>query len=384
MHIHSHTSVGRGLTLATMAASLALATMAATGCSSKSEASAPTSTAPQAAKLAPGQVRLQPASLKMLDIVSLSQSGAAQTVSMPARVAFQDDKVTAVAIPVEGRVVSVQVQVGDKVQAGDTLATLVSPEALRIRYEVDAARTAKDSAAVEEQRQRAMVAKGVGVEMELRAAQSKLRETAQELARAQGAAALLGAGSGDKMVLRAPRSGVIAERNAMPGAAAESGAALFLVGDPGAMRIVADAFEGDLAGIRVGADTHVTVQQLAVKSDGVVRNIGAVLDKESRRATVLIDLKAQPAGLRPGMQASVEIPLAATQQMLIPVTAVLIKDGDRQQVFVQVDDGVFEARPVVLGQPLRGMVPVQSGLQAGDKIVVRGGLLLDGAASQML
>ena len=51
---------------------------------------------------------------------------------------------------------------------------------------------------------------------------------------------------------------------------------------------------------------------------------------------------------------------------------------------VQVDDGVFEARNVTLGQPLRGMVPVQSGLKAGDKIVVRGGLLLDGAASQML
>ncbi|WP_312416853.1 efflux RND transporter periplasmic adaptor subunit [Comamonas sp.] len=378
---NSHT--GRGLVWATTAASLVLAL---SGCSGRSDAAAPEaqSDRAKAAALAPGQVRLQPASLKMLDIVSLSQSGAAQTVAMPARVAFQDDKVAAVAIPVEGRVVTVNVQVGDKVQLGDTLATLVSPEALRIRYEVEAARTAKELAVVEEQRQRTMLAKGVGVEMELRAAQSKLRETSQELARAQGVAALLGSGSGDKIVLRAPRAGVIAERHAVPGAAAESGAALFLVGDPGAMRIVADAFEGDLAGIHLGADAVVKVQQLAVDTQGTVRNIGAVLDKESRRATVLIDLKAQPAGLRPGMQASVEIPLAATQQMLIPVTAVLIKDGDRSLVFVQAGDAVFEARTVVLGQPLRGMVPVQSGLQAGDRIVVRGGLLLDGAASQML
>ncbi|TDS83226.1 efflux RND transporter periplasmic adaptor subunit [Comamonas sp. JUb58] len=378
-----NSNTGRALVWATTAASLVLAL---SGCSGRSDAAAPEAQADRAkaAALAPGQVRLQPASLKMLDIVSLSQSGAAQTVAMPARVAFQDDKVAAVAIPVEGRVVSVNVQVGDKVQAGATLATLVSPEALRIRYEVEAARTAKELAAVEEQRQRTMLAKGVGVEMELRAAQSKLRETAQELARAQGVAALLGSGSGDKIVLRAPRAGVIAERNALPGAAAESGAALFLVGDPGAMRIVADAFEGDLAGIHLGADAVVKVQQLAVATQGTVRNIGAVLDKESRRATVLIDLKMQPAGLRPGMQASVEIPLAATQQMLIPVTAVLIKDGDRSLVFVQAEDAVFEARTVVLGQPLRGMVPVQSGLQAGDRIVVRGGLLLDGAASQML
>ena len=378
-----NSNTGRGLVWVTTAASMALAL---SGCSGRNDAAAQEADAsrPKAAALAPGQVRLQPASLKMLDIVSLTQSGAAQTVAMPARVAFQDDKVAAVAIPVEGRVVSVNVQVGDKVQAGDTLATLVSPEALRIRYEVEAARTARELAVVEEQRQRTMVAKGVGVEMELRAAQSKLRETSQELARAQGVAALLGTGSGDKIVLRAPRAGVIAERNAVPGAAAESGAALFLVGDPGAMRIVADAFEGDLAGIHVGADAVVKVQQLALATQGTVRNIGAVLDKESRRATVLIDMKTQAPGLRPGMQASVEIPLAATQQMLIPVTAVLIKDGDRSLVFVQVDEGVFEARTVVLGQPLRGMVPVQSGLKAGDRIVVRGGLLLDGAASQML
>ena len=378
MHFHFY-STRQGLALAAVAAGLALA-----GCGGKQDAAAQEASLPKAAALAPSQVRLQPASLKMLEVVSLSQSGAAQTTAMPARVAFQDDKVTAVAIPVEGRVVSVNVQVGDKVQTGDTLATLVSPDALCIRYEVDAARTAKDLAAVEEQRQRTMVAKGVGVEMELRAAQSKLRETSQELARAQGAAALLGAGTGDRIVLRAPRAGVIAERNAMPGAAADNGAALFLVGDPGAMRIVADAFEGDLAGIRIGADAVVKVQQLAVTAPGTVRNIGAVLDKESRRATVLIDLKEQLTGLRPGMQASVEIPLAATQQMLIPVTAVLIKDGDRSLVYVQVDEGLFEARNVVLGQPLRGMVPVQSGLKAGDKIVVRGGLLLDGAASQML
>ena len=44
----------------------------------------------------------------------------------------------------------------------------------------------------------------------------------------------------------------------------------------------------------------------------------------------------------------------------------------------------FEARTVVLGRPSRGMVPVVSGLKSGEKIVVRGGLLLDGAASQLL
>ena len=53
-----------------------------------------------------------------------------------------------------------------------------------------------------------------------------------------------------------------------------------------------------------------------------------------------------------------------------------------QAVFAQ--DRTFEARTVQLGRPTRGMVPVISGLKPGEKIVVKGGLLLDGAANQLL
>ena len=51
---------------------------------------------------------------------------------------------------------------------------------------------------------------------------------------------------------------------------------------------------------------------------------------------------------------------------------------------LQHENNQFEARVVTLGRPSRGMVPVISGLKVGEKIVVRGGLLLDGAASQLL
>ena len=84
------------------------------------------------------------------------------------------------------------------------------------------------------------------------------------------------------------------------------------------------------------------------------------------------------------MQARVGLQVSNEHEMLIPVTAVLIKDESRSIVFVQTGELQFEARTVVLGRPSRGMVPVVSGLKSGEKIVVRGGLLLDGAASQLL
>ncbi|WP_460478876.1 efflux RND transporter periplasmic adaptor subunit [Comamonas humi] len=380
----------RGLAARHMLLALVSA-VAVAGCNDQGKNEAPKDEAAaagkQAAELPPGQLQLKPEAQKMLQIATLGGEGSTQTASVPARVAFQEDKVAAATLPVEARVVSVQAHVGDIVKAGDELATLVSPEALRMRYEVDAARTAKELAAIEAQRQRVMMDKGVGVEIELRAAQSKLRETSQELARAQGTAALLGSGSGDKIVLRATRAGVVAERNAVPGASADAGSALFLIGDPRAMGVVAEVFEGDLGQVRPGTAVKVEVPQLSATLAGKVRYVGAALDKESRRAPVYVELNEQRPELRTGMQARVELPVgeqAAQAPLLVPISAIIIKDGNRSVVFVQVADDRFEARDVRLGRPLHGMVPVLDGLKGGDKIVVRGGLLLDGAASQLL
>ena len=331
-----------------------------------------------------GFIHVKPESVKMLDIAAVADPQGVQMAWAPAHVAFVEDRVASVSVPVSARVQTVSAHVGDMVKAGDLLATLVSPDALRTRYDVAAAKTAHDVAVVEAQRQQTMVDKGVGVEVDLRAAQAKVRETSQELGRAQGTAALLGSGGGDRIELRAPRVGIVAERKAVVGTSAEPGAALFTIGDPQAMNVVAEVFESDLPGILVGSSVQVEVPQLPKPLKGTVRYLGATLDKESRRAAVVVALSEQNPVLRPGMQAKVGVQLSNLQEMLIPVSAVLIKDESHSVVYVQHENSQFEARVVTLGRPSRGLVPVISGLKVGEKIVVRGGLLLDGAASQLL
>lgn len=361
-------------------AALAIATVLA-GC----DVSRATEEKQTLAELLPkGFIHVKPESVKMLDIAAVADLQGVQMAWAPAHVAFVEDRVASVSVPVSARVQTVSAHVGDMVKAGDLLATLVSPDALRTRYDVAAAKTAHDVAVVEAQRQQTMVDKGVGVEVDLRAAQAKVRETSQELGRAQGTAALLGSGGGGRIELRAPRAGIVAERKAVVGTSAEPGAALFTIGDPQAMNVVAEVFESDLPGILVGSSVQVEVPQLPKPLKGTVRYLGATLDKESRRAAVVVALSEQNPVLRPGMQAKVGVQLSNLQQMLIPVSAVLIKDESHSVVYVQHENSQFEARVVTLGRPSRGLVPVISGLKVGEKIVVRGGLLLDGAASQLL
>jgi cobalt-zinc-cadmium efflux system membrane fusion protein len=68
----------------------------------------------------------------------------------------------------------------------------------------------------------------------------------------------------------------------------------------------------------------------------------------------------------------------------LPTSAVLIKDGSNPVVYVQKDPLTYLRRPVVLAQPVEGRVQIVSGLSPGEKVVVRGALLLDGSADQLL
>jgi len=84
------------------------------------------------------------------------------------------------------------------------------------------------------------------------------------------------------------------------------------------------------------------------------------------------------------MYARITINAASSQGVMVPVTAVLIKDGKRNIVYVENSDGAFVPRDVIIGQSVEGRVQVISGITPGERVVVRGALLLDGVAEQLL
>jgi cobalt-zinc-cadmium efflux system membrane fusion protein len=99
---------------------------------------------------------------------------------------------------------------------------------------------------------------------------------------------------------------------------------------------------------------------------------------------VYIAVEEQQSTLRPGMYARITINAALSQGVVVPVSAVLIKDGKRNIVYVESGEGAFAPRDVVVGQSIDGHVQVISGLTPGERVVVRGALLLDGTAEQLL
>lgn len=373
--MHRNTRPGRGgRATAAMTAAMSVA-LAASGCGGES---ARAGEAEAKAAPAPGN--------EYLKVEPVGRAGAAPGAALPARVAFRPQAMTAVGSPVTARVVSIEVRPGQAVSAGANLLTLQSADAASAKASLAQARAQTALAEDALRRQKEMLAKGVGLEVERFQADVAVREARAELQRAQRAADLLGRGDSDRFVLRAPAAGVVLSVHANAGAVvAADGAALVEIGDPSRLWVVADVAESEAAAIRPGAAARVVVPGGDTEYPAVVDGIGPQVDGELRRLPVYLTLAgARAPALTPGALVQVRLDAAAQAAPSVPVAAVLIKGGSERVVYVQRGDGGFDARPVRTGVSRGGRVTLLDGVKPGEKVVVEGALLLDSKAEQLL
>ena len=320
-----------------------------------------------------------------LSIEAVTVSRGADLLALPGRVTFRPQAQSAVGATTAGRVVAVLVQPGQVVKAGAELLTIESADAGAARATLDQAVTRLGSAESVFRRQVEMVDKGVGLEFERQEAEARLKEARAEYERARNAADLIGSGQGIRVTVRAPANGVvIAIRTAVGATVAPGGEALLELGDPTRLQVVAQVPESDLRRIAVGGQAEVELPALAARVAARVETFNPRVDPETRRAQVYLAPAKRIDGMRAGMLAQVTLRTGAKPGIWVPVSTVLIKDGKRRVVYVERSDGSFEVREVQIGQNRDGQVAILQGLAAGERVVVRGALLLDAQAEQLL
>jgi len=329
-------------------------------------------------------ITIPSASRPYITVAVISPQTFTATVQAPSRVEFRAKALSTVGAVVSGRLGKIDVQVGDPVKAGAPLATLESTEAAQMRSDVlrtkDELQRAEDRA----RRQETMLKSGVGLEIERNEANIMLREARTDYERSVQAIELLGSGNAQSVVLRAPIDGVVLRVNASIGTAVEAGAVLFELGEPGALWIVADVFENDLPLIEKGAKVELQITTLSKPVTGHVAAVSAAMQADLRRGAVYIELDNANLLLKPGMFARAMIEVAGPKRIVLPTSAVLIKNQNQTIVYIETSDGVFEPRNVLIGQAHDGFVPVLEGLNAGERVVTSGTLLLDSEASMLL
>jgi RND family efflux transporter MFP subunit len=180
----------------------------------------------------------------------------------------------------------------------------------------------------------------------------------------------------DFATLRAPDAGQISWRGVQPGQVAMAGGELLRLIRQGRIEWRAEVTERDL--IRIAPGTRALLRAAdGSQVEGTVRQVSPSLDARSRTALVYVDLP-QPGVLRAGMYAQGELLLGELEARTVPSDAVVERDGYRY-VFVLGDGDLVEQRRIETGARQDGAVQVLSGLEAGERVAVKGaGFLSDG------
>jgi RND family efflux transporter MFP subunit len=279
--------------------------------------------------------------------------------------------------------------IGAKVQAGDLLAEIETPE---IDQELNQARATAQQALANSELARAtlkrwqeLVDKKVVSAQEFDEKKSALDARQADLNAAQANVARLEKLQGFQKVA-APFSGIVTARNIDNGALVSAGnagqsAALFHVAQTDTLRIYVTVPQTNARSITPGQDAKVSVREIPEKTfeAKVVRTAGA-LDPASRTLLTELQVANRDGELFPGMYA--EIKFAFPQDgrtLLVPGNTVMVQ-SDGPKVLTVDAKQTIRTRSVKLGRDLGDKVEILSGLNPTEPLVANpSGSLRDGA-----
>ena len=253
---------------------------------------------------------------------------------------------------------------GQRVEKGDLLVKLDDAE--------EQALLAEEEAYVAEAQQQVnrlepLIAEGA-------ASKTRMDERQRELASARARADAIRARIANRHI-RAPFDGIVGLRNISEGTLVQPGMTLATLDQIATLKLdftVPEIFLPEIAeGMRINATARAYPD---TSFDGHIDSIDPRVNPRTRALTVRARIPNQDRKLRPGMLMRVDVREDAREVILVPEEA-LIPEGRKQFVLVVTEkEGktTVEKREVELGARQPGVAVIESGLEAGERIVTHG------------
>jgi membrane fusion protein, heavy metal efflux system len=180
------------------------------------------------------------------------------------------------------------------------------------------------------------------------------------------------------LTLKAPAAGSVIDLQAAQGAFLnDPTAAIMTIANLSTVWVTANVPERDTALVTTGQDVDVVFSAYPGEVfAGKVLFISDVLDPDTRRTKIRIVFENPDMKLKPNMFADATF-LAPRQMLQVVPTRALVLKEETDRVFVEVAPWTFEPRPVEVGFQQGDQAVVEHGLKAGERIVVKGGVLLN-------
>ena len=345
--------------------------------------------APAEEKTAAPSVQITPSLRERISVEPVESVQISDTLRLPGRVALDEHRVARIGPSISGRVVEIKAFVGRDVHRGEVLAMLNSTELSNAQASYLKAKTQVGLMRLTVERARRLFNEGIISEVTLREREAGLAEAEVELRALADQLGIMGmsesaiqrltdTGQINSMTpVTATLSGTVIERKISIGTIAEISDELFTVADLSRVWVAAEAPEQDAHVVKVGSRVEAIIPALPRQHyDGKIVFIADMVKPETRTVTMRMEVENPQREIKPEMLADLLIKRRSEQALSIPAKAVL-REGNRDHVFVEVDQDRFELRPVSLDADRYGQRRVWSGLSEGDRIVVEGAFHLN-------
>jgi cobalt-zinc-cadmium efflux system membrane fusion protein len=368
-----------------VAAMVVATVMSFTGCSSKVDSN------PEPSAETANNVTLTAAQQQNVHLYTVEPSKFRKTIDTTGAVDFDNDQATSVLAPFSGPVSRLLVSLGDQVKKGDPLALVDSPDfATAISTYGKALATARTDRRLADLDKDLVQHHGVA---QREAEQAETEAANAEADRDAALQALVSLQvdpqtikdiqkgrpiSHPGAIIRSPIAGTVVEKLITPGELLQAGTTpCFTVADLSRVWVTAQVFGSDLASVSRGDPVEVVTGVVSKNFSGTVDNISALVDPDTRSVGVRAVVENPADLLKKQMYVRVLIQVGKEGTgLMAPVSAILRDDEKLPYVYIALPHSSFARQHVTLGYRARDQYEIVAGLQAGNKIVVEGGIFV--------
>ena len=326
------------------------------------------------------------------------------------KIAIDEDRSTPVFSPYAGRVTRLLARPGDSVVKGQPLFVIEAADNVQAQNDfigamtaMNKAKSALDLAQLQGTRAKDLF-EGKAVPLKdyqqsqatLIQAQNDLRASQTAMEAARNKLRILGLTDEDiatfqekgrinpEITIFAPLAGTVVQRKIGPGQYVNAGASdpVYVIGDLSTVWMTAFVRESDSASVAIGQEVTFNVLALPGRPLSARLNyVATAIDPATRRLLVRATIDNKDFVLKPEMFANVTIYSAGDRPAVGVPKQALIYEGDQVRIWVAHPDKTIELRQIKPGLTNGDLVEVIGNLKPGERIVTKGALFIDRAAS---
>lgn len=344
--------------------------------------------APEVKKLDPLEIAITPEIQKQIKTEAVSNQDISETLMIPGRLEAQNLRLAKIGSPINGRISDIYGSLGDVVKKGQVLARVNSIELTQNQLTLIKATQLIGLKTKAVERAKLLFEADVISKAEMQRIEAELEAVKADFRASKDQLEILG--MSDKAIEKLESSGqvnsygdVISRTNGTIitkminlGQIVQPEDVLFSVADLSKLWGVAEIPEQQVAFVRKDQDVTIEVPALNQKIQGKIVYEGDIVNPETRTVMVRTEIDNTDLKLKPDMLISMFIQSKKVSKLAIPASAV-IRENDRNYVFVQNNPNTFRLREIELGHKDGQLINVLSGVSQGETIVSDGAFHLN-------